>query len=127
MSQSATPVTLELLLENARAIRDLRSAAEKIAVGDNDSDGKPIVVELTRAELLFRYLPQILDPRRIVALCDQVCERPEWYRVNRDHLFCPELSIGDLAEIHHLKRHTVRDFIRRVEIGQDCYRNIPNI
>ncbi len=122
------PVTLELLLETARAIRDVQTAMEAIDVETIDAKTEKVVLRrISRIAVLYRFIPQILDPRRIVALADEAANRPTWYKVNRDHFFCPELSIADLAQINHIAQHSARDYIRRVQISNDCYKNIPKL
>jgi len=67
-----------------------------------------------------------LSFRRVVCLADMAAERPLWWRVNRLHYFCPELTISQIAGLTGLHRHQVRDYLRNVEIPEDCYGNLPD-
>ena len=139
-------VSCELLLETARACRTLAAAVEKVparitrtfksvpASPDDSAAASPasraeeiVCRELRRIDLLFRLLPCILDPRRIVCLGDRAAENPQWWRANRIHFFCPELSCRQIGELTGLKPNAVRDYIRAAEISADCYENLPEI
>ena len=137
-------VTCELMLETARACRDLLAAAERIEVeitrrrelsdGSSDSTAeagdrgiRAVVREMRRIELFARAVPSILDPGRLVCLGDNAAERPDWWKVNRLHFFDPELTRKQIAELTGLHPHQVRDAIHAVEIPADCYEKLPEI
>ena len=130
-------VTCELMLETARACRDLLAAAERIEVeitrrrelpdGSDDRGIRAVVREMRRIELFARAVPSILDPGRLVCLGDMAAERPDWWRVNRLHFFDPELTRKQIAELTGLHPHQVRDAIHAVEIPAECYENLPKI
>ena len=101
-------VSCELMLETAKACCALRSSLERIA-------------------LFARLVPSILQPRRLICLCDMCAEKPDWWKANRDHQFCPELTYRDIAALLKLRPHQVRDYIKAVEIPVDCYANLPEI
>ena len=130
-------VTCELMLETARACRDLLAAAERIEVeitrrrelpdGSDDRGSRALVREMRRIELFARAVPSILDPGRLVCLGDMAAERPDWWKVNRLHFFDPELTRKQIAELTGLHPHQVRDAIHAVEIPADCYEKLPEI
>ena len=121
-------VTCETILEVARACKTLLDAVETVDVEVTD----PVTLErvtrrMSRIALLFRVVPEVLDPRRIVCLGDMCADHPDWWRSNRLHFFCPELTIRDIAEILELRPHQVRDAVLKAEIPEDCYDNLPQI
>lgn len=133
-------VTCELALETARACRDLIAAAERIEARiirrrelSDGSDGRGsreeeiLCREVRRIELFARLVPAILDPRRIVCLGDRAADNPDWWRANRIHFFCPELTHRQIGELTGLKPTAVRDYIRSAEIPAECYENLPEI
>ncbi len=139
-------VTCELMLETARACRDLLAAAERIEVeitrrrelsdGSDRSDGSDgrgsreeeiLCREVRRIELFARLVPSILDPRRIVCLGDRTADNPDWWWANRTHFFCPELTYRQIGELTDQKPAAVRDYIRSAEIPAECYENLPEI
>ena len=83
--------------------------------------------EVRRIELLSRLVPSILDPRRIVCLGDRAADNPDWWRANRIHFFCPELTHRQIGELTDLKPAAVRDYIRSAEIPAECYEKLPEI
>lgn len=133
-------VSCELLLETARACRTLAAAAERVPVGitrtfGNGSDPASkasraeefVCREVRRIELFARLVPAVLDPGRIVCLGDRAAENPQWWKANRIHFFCPELSFREIGELTGLKHTAVRDYIKAAEIPGDCYENLPEI
>lgn len=136
-------VTCELMLETARTCRDLLAAVERIearitrrrepvdAVDTVDKRGSReeeiLCREVRRIELFARLVPSILDPRRIVCLGDRAADNPDWWRANRIHFFCPELTHRQIGELNGLKHTAVRDYIRSAEIPAECYENLPEI
>ena len=134
-------VTCELMLETARTCRDLLAAAERIEVEitrrrevSEPSDPSVrsvseeiIFREMRRIELFARLVPAILDPRRIVCLGDRAADNPDWWKANRIHFFCPELTHRQIGELTGQKPTAVRDYIRSAEIPAECYENLPEI
>lgn len=139
-------VTCELMLETARTCRDLLAAVERIEAritrlrelsdGSDRSDRSDvrgsreeeiICRAVRRIELFARLVPAILDPRRIVCLGDRAADNPDWWRANRIHFFCPELTHRQIGELTGLKPTAVRDYIRSAEIPAECYENLPEI
>lgn len=121
-------VSCELMLETARACRSLLAALETVEVESVDSETlERARRQMTRITLFARLVPSILAPRRIVALCDLCADRPDWWRSNRNHIFCPELTNREIADLLGLRPHQIRDYIRAVEISDDCYANLPEL
>jgi len=119
-------VSGELMLETVRACRALADLAEQIDVEITSGEtGEKFLRRMTRLTFLFRLIPSVLDPRRVICLADMAAARPDWWKANRLHFFCPELSHKQIAEILGLAPHQVRDAIKAVEIAADCYDNLP--
>ena len=134
-------VTCELMLETARACRDLLAAAERIEISiarrreaSDPSDPSVLSVseeiicrEMRRIELFARLVPAILDPRRIVCMGDRAADNPDWWKANRIHFFCPELTYRQISELTGQKHTAVRDYIHAAEIPAECYEKLPEI
>ena len=121
-------VTCETILEVARACKNLLDAVETVDVDVTDpATLERVTRRMSRIALLFRVVRSVLDYRRIVCLGDMAADHPDWWRSNRLHFFCPELTIRDIAEILELRPHQVRDAVLKAEIPEDCYDNLPQI
>lgn len=130
-------VTCELMLETARACRDLSAALDRVEAAVRTCEVAPdggtggtvetAVRHIRRIELLSRLVPSILDPRRIVCLGDRAADNPGWWKANRIHFFCPELTHRQIGELTGQKPAAVRDYIRSAEIPAECYENLPEI
>lgn len=121
-------VSCELMLETARACTALQTALETIDVELTDSETRERVTRrVSRIALFARLIPSILDPRRLIAFGDMCADKPDWWRSNRNHIFCPELTNREIADLLGLRPHQVRDYIKAVEIPADCYENLPEI
>ena len=129
-------VTCELMLETARTCRDLTAALDRIEAAIRTCAVSPdggtsvtatAVREMRRIELFARLVPAILDPRRIVCLGDRAADNPDWWKANRIHFFCPELTHRQIGEITGQKPAAVRDYIHAAEIPSECYENLPEI
>lgn len=129
-------VTCELMLETAHACRDLTAALDRVETAIRTcavaQDGKTSVTatavrEIRRIELFARLVPAILDPRRIVCLGDRAADNPDWWKANRIHFFCPELTHRQIGDLTGQKTAAVRDYIHSAEIPAECYENLPEI
>ncbi|OQA78270.1 MAG: hypothetical protein BWY31_04363 [Lentisphaerae bacterium ADurb.Bin242] len=122
-------ITCELMLETSRACQSLQGALERVDVEiENAVTRERFVRRMERMQLLFRLAPSILDPRRIVCLCDRCADSPAYWDSNRTHYFCPDLTYREIAALKKIPSWTsVRDFIKAVEIPTDCYDNLPEI
>lgn len=116
-------IPLELLLETARSCGKLQNAFETVRIKGRENS----VIEVMKIDIFARSVPAILSPKRIVCLGDFCAEKPEWWRANKLHFFCPELSAREIGEILNLRARQVRDFIKYAEISSDCYENLPEI
>ena len=129
-------VTCELMLETARACRDLAAALDRVEAAIQTCSVAPdggtsvmdtAVRQMRRIDLLTRLVPSILDPRRIVCMGDRAADNPDWWKANRIHFFCPELTHRQIGELTGLKHTAVRDYIKAVEIPAECYENLPEL
>lgn len=121
-------VSCELMLETAKACSSLRSSLDRIDVEIADGETRErFLRRMERIALFARLVPSILQPRRLICLCDMCAEKPDWWKANRNHQFCPELTYRDIAALLKLRSHQVRDYIKAVEIPVDCYENLPEI
>ena len=62
---------------------------------------------------------------RIVVLADMAAKRPDWWRANRLHFFCPELTHKELGRLLNLEPYQVRDALKAVPIPDDVYADLP--
>ena len=62
---------------------------------------------------------------RIICLADYAVEHPVWWRVNRLHYFCPELTHKQIAKLLDLEPYQVRDAIKSVPIPDDAFAALP--
>ena len=62
---------------------------------------------------------------RIVVLADMVAANPDWWRCNRLHYFCPELSHQQIADALELPRRTVTRNLADVPIPDDAFAALP--
>ena len=121
-------VSGELMLETARACRILQQSLESVDFETLDPERKVLLQRrMGRISLFARLVPSILQPRRLICLCDMCAEKPNWWKANRNHQFCPELTYRDIAALLQLRPHQVRDYIKAVEIPVDCYEKLPEI
>ena len=121
-------VTCELMLETAKACGSLRSSLDRIDVEITDGETRDLFLRrMERIALFARLVPSILEPRRLICLCDMCAEKPVWWKANRDHIFCPELTYRDIASLLNVRPHQVRDAVKAVEIPVGCYANLPEI
>ncbi len=121
-------VSCELMLETAKACTALLTALETVELEISDSETRErITRRISRIALFARMVPSILEPRRLICLCDMCAEKPVWWKANRDHIFCPELTYRDIASLLNVRPHQVRDAVKAVEIPNTCYDNLPEI
>lgn len=119
-------VSAELMLQTALACQRLSDAVDHIDMLISDGETRENVVRrVRRIDALYRLVPFILDPRRIVTLCDHAAGHPEWWQVNRLHFFMPELTTRQLADLTGLEPCQVREFLKSIEISDECYNNLP--
>ncbi len=119
-------VSGELMLETARTCRVLADAMGRVDVEITDGEThERFVRRMTRLQFFFRLVPSVLDPARIAALADRAAENPDWWRANRNHFFCPELTHRQIGDLLGLRAHQVRDYIKSAEIPRDVYDNLP--
>jgi len=68
-----------------------------------------------------------VTPERIVCALDKAVESPDWWKVNRIHIFCPDMTQADIAEFLSIRKATVKHYINHVEIPADTYEALPPI
>ena len=68
-----------------------------------------------------------VTPERIVCALDKAAENPDWWHVNRLHVFCPEMTQGEIGAFLNIKKTSVRHYINHVEIPADTYEALPPI
>lgn len=64
---------------------------------------------------------------RIVCLADAIAANPDWWRCNRLHFFVPEMSHQQIADALELPRRTVTRNLANVRIGDDVYKDLPEL
>ena len=119
-------VSAELMLQTALACQRLSESLGFVDLVITDGETKEnIIRKVRRMDALFRMVPFILDPRRIVCLADKCAETPTWWKVNKLHFFMPELTTRQLADLTGLEPCQVREFLKSIEISDECYNNLP--
>ena len=90
----------------------------------NCQTGRTGQTSLTERNVVHN-IPSLLDPRRIVCLADMAANNPVWWKVNRLHFFCPELTYKEIAAILHITPGQVKHAIHKVKISDRCYDGLP--
>ena len=106
-------VTLEAFLE---AVRALQRIQELSALQESGYLRKAVRMALS-----------VVTPERMICALDKAAETPEWWRVNRLHIFCPEMTQGEIAAFLKIRKQTVKHYINRVEIPADAWNGLPEL
>ena len=68
-----------------------------------------------------------VTPERMICALDKASENPDWWKVNRLHIFCPEMTQAEIGAFLDLRKPTVKHYINHVEIPADAYEALPPI
>lgn len=121
-------ITAEMILSTARYLATLEEVLDKRELDSIAPEEERLLKKMfTGAGLIARNVPAILNPARIIALGDKAAENPSWWKVNRLHFFCPEMTYREIGELLALTPHQVRDAVKNVELSESIYENLPPI
>ena len=113
-------ITLNAVLEIARAAQRINTLDE-LAKQTVDTGRKKI--GLRRA---VRSLERICcNPRRIAALMLHAADNPDWAWVNFWAVFCPDMTLKQMAKMRHINISSVKYHMTQVELPSDIYDFIP--
>lgn len=109
-------ISLQAVFEVARAIHQVHTleALDRLTVKAGNCR-----IGLRRA---VRSLAQICcDPRRIAALMLHAADNPDWAWVNFWAVFCPEMTLRQMAKLRHTNVSTVKFYLSQTELPSDVY------
>ena len=113
-------ITLQAILEIARAAQRINTLDEltgqSMEIGDRKIGFRRSVKSLERI---------CCDPRRIAALMLHAADNPDWAWVNFWAVFCPEMTLKQMARLRHTNISTVKYYIDHAELPSDIYDFIP--
>lgn len=118
--EQSVELSLRAILETAKAVQHIRTL-EKLKepvlnTGKGRVTGRRAVLDL--AELCC-------EPRRIIALMLYAADHPDWAWVNFWAVFCPEMSIKQMAKLRKINSSTVLYHLNQTELPADAYEFIP--
>lgn len=105
-------ITADVLLASLQALSHL---------AELPSGGDPALLDQIRVAIA------IVSPERMICALDKAAETPDWWKVNRLHFFCPEMTQHDIAGYLKVKKITVKHYIKNVEIPDSAYDALPPI
>ena len=107
-------VTMEAFFAAMQALQHLQELTDEVSGA----------VWLRRA---VRMATCMVTPERMICALDKAAESPDWWKVNRIHIFCPEMTQGDIAAFLDLRKPAVKHYIHHVEIPADAWEALPPI
>ena len=113
-------LSLRAILETAKAAQHIRKLEKLNATSINTGEGR---VTIRQAVLDLAEL--CCDPRRIVALMLYAADHPDWAWVNFWAVFCPNMSIRQMAKLRKIHPGTVSYHLKQTELPSDAYEFIP--
>ena len=113
-------LSLRAILETAKAAQHIRKLEKLNATLITTGEGR---VTIRQAVLDLAEL--CCDPRRIVALMLYAADHPDWAWVNFWAVFCPEMSIKQMAKLRKINSSTVLYHLNQTELPADAYEFIP--
>ena len=115
-----TELNLQAILEIARAVQHIRTLEELSGTTFNGKWGK--ISGRSAAAMLQKLC---CDPRRIIALMLFAADNPDWAWVNFWFVFCPGMSVRQMAKLRKINFSTVKYHLERIELPMDAYDMIP--
>ena len=106
-------VTMEAFFEAMKALKHLQR------ISDLEGD-----VRLRRA---LRLTLRTLTLERIICAMDKAADNPDWWKANRLHIYCPEMTLSDIAKFLKIRKVSVKYYIKAVEIPADAYEALPPV
>ena len=113
-------ITLQAVFEIAKAAQRINSleelARENMQIGDRK-------LWLRRSVRSLEHI--CCDPRRIAALMLHAADNPDWAWVNFWAVFCPEMTLKQMAKLRRINVSTVKYHLKRTELPSDVYDFVP--
>ena len=113
-------LSLQAVLETARAVQHIRTLEKLNAVSIDTAEGR-----VTMRTAVVDLAELCCDPRRIIALMLYAADHPDWAWVNFWAVFCPEMSIKQMAKLRKINSSTVLYHLNQTELPSDAYDFIP--
>ena len=118
--EQSVELSLRAILETAKAVQHIRTLEKLKEPALNTGKGR---VTARRAVLDLAEL--CCEPRRIIALMLYAADHPDWAWVNFWAVFCPEMSIKQMAKLRKINSSTVLYHLNQTELPADAYEFIP--
>ena len=118
--EQSVELSLRAILETAKAVQHIRTLEKLKEPALNTGKGR---VTARRAVLDLAEL--CCEPRRIIALMLYAADHPDWAWVNFWAVFCPEMSIKQMAKLRKINSSTVSYHLNQTELPADAYEFIP--
>ena len=113
-------LSLRAILEIAKAAQNIRTLEKLDATLFETREGR-----VTMRQAVLDLADLCCDPRRIVALMLYAADHPDWAWVNFWTVFCPEMSIKQMAKLRKINSSTVLYHLNQTELPADAYEFIP--
>ena len=113
-------LSLRAILEIAKAAQNIRTLEKLDATLFETREGR-----VTMRQAVLDLADLCCDPRRIVALMLYAADHPDWAWVNFWTVFCPEMSIKQMAKLRKINSSTVLYHLNQTELPDDAYQFIP--
>ena len=118
--EQCVELSLQAILETAKAVQHIRTLEKLNATSLNTGKGR-----VTARQAVLDLAELCCDPRRIVALMLYAADHPDWAWVNFWAVFCPEMSIRQMAKLRKINSSTVLYHLNQTELPADAYEFIP--
>ena len=118
--EQSVELSLQAVLETARAVQHIRTLEKLNGALTNTGDGR-----VTMRQAVLDLAELCCDPRRIIALMLYAADHPDWAWVNFWAVFCPEMSIKQMAKLRKINSSTVLYHLNQTELPADAYEFIP--
>lgn len=113
-------LSLQSILETAKAVQHIRTLEKLNETLLNTGKGR-----VTARQAVLDLAELCCDPRRIIALMLYASDHPDWAWVNFWAVFCPEMSIKQMAKLRKINSSTVLYHLNQTELPADAYEFIP--
>ena len=113
-------LSLRAILETAKAVQHIRTLEKLNGTLTTTGEGR-----VTMRQAVLDLAELCCDPRRIVALMLYAADHPDWAWVNFWAVFCPEMSIRQMAKLRKINSSTVSYHLKQTNLPSDAYEFIP--
>ena len=118
--EQGVELSLRAVLETAKAVQHIRTL-EKLNTASINTGKRRVTIRQQAVDLA----ELCCDPRRIIALMLYAADNPDWAWVNFWAVFCPEMSIKQMAKLRKINSSTVLYHLNQTELPADAYDFIP--